>query len=144
MPRLKGYTRKSRRRRDYAQWLIGIGRMGGYLAYENNRVIGWCNVNFRSALPMYARGTAADKNVLSIACFTVEKEYRRCGVATQLLKRIIQDARQDAIEVIEAYPRKKAITEFGRFVGPYEMYQKQGFHDEIVEGIAVVRKYLYR
>lgn len=144
MPRLEGYTRKSRKRRDYAEWLIKTGRMEGYLAYENKQVIGWCNVNLRSALPMYAINTKFDSRVLSIACFTVEKEYRRRGVATELLKRIIKDARQNGIGVIEAYPSKRAITEFGRFVGPYEMYQRLGFQDEVAEGRPVVRKYLHR
>lgn len=144
MPRLKDYARKSRRRRDYAEWLIQTGRMNGYLAYEGDRVIGWCNVNMRSSLPMYAKDTKVDAGVLSIACFTVEKEHRRRGVATALLKRIIEDAEQSGIGLIEAYPRKRAVTEFGRFVGPYEMYRRLGFRDEIAEGRSVVRKYLHR
>lgn len=141
---MKGYSQKSRRRRDYSQWLVDTGRMNGYLAYEDGKVVGWCNVNLRSALPMYATDTKADESVLSIACFTVEREYRRRGIATALLKRVIKDAKHSGVEVIEAYPRKKAVTEFGRFLGPYEMYQQQGFHDEVVGSRTVVRKYLDR
>lgn len=144
MPRLEGYSGTSRKRRDYAEWLIQTGRMNGYLAYEDNKAIGWCNVNARSALPMYAKDANADAGVLSIACFTVEKGYRRRGVATELLKRIIEDAMQSGIAVIEAYPRKRATTEFGRFVGPYEMYKRLGFQDEVTEGRPAVRKYLHR
>src|SRR5512133_1489164 len=52
-PRLKEYGRKSPIRKEYAKWLIEHGRMKGYLAYENGKVIGWCNVNRKSALPKY-------------------------------------------------------------------------------------------
>ena len=143
-PRLNEYSRSSGRRRDYAEWLIETSRLRGYLAYEDGKVVGWCNVNLRGTLPMYALGPRSDKGVLSIACFMVEKEYRRRGIATKLLRRVIQDATKEGVAVIEAYPRKRAVTEFGHFLGPFSMYERQGFREEIVNGRAVMRRYLDR
>jgi GNAT superfamily N-acetyltransferase len=143
-PRLREFTQKTRRRRDYTEWLIETGRMRGYMAYEDGRVVGWCNVNLRNAFPKYKGLSKRGRGILAVACFIVEKEYRRRGVATRLLKRIIADAKKSGIQAIEAYPRKKAVTEFGRFLGPYSMFEAHGFRDEVVDGRNVVRRYLDR
>ena len=141
-PRLKEYKSKSPIRKEYAKWLIESGRMKGYLAYENGKVIGWCNVNMKSAFTKYNDLSEEGENVLSIACFMVEKEYRGTGIAQKILTRIIKDAQAAGIRIIEAYPRKKAQTEYGNFHGPYSMYEKNGFKSEIIKGVDVVRRYL--
>jgi GNAT superfamily N-acetyltransferase len=141
-PRLKEYKSTNTIRKEYAKWLVEHDMMKGYLAYENGKVIGWCNVNMRSALPKYDDNSKDSESVLSIACFMVEKEYRRKGIAQKLLDRIIKDAREQGIRVIEAYPRKKAQTESGSFHGPYSMYEKNGFMSEKIKGMDVVRRYL--
>jgi GNAT superfamily N-acetyltransferase len=141
-PRLKEYASKSPVRKEYAKWLIENGRMQGYLAYEDGKVVGWCNVNLKSALPKYNDFSKESENIISIACFMVQKEYRRKGIAQKLLRRIIKDAREKGIRVIEAYPRVKAQTEYGNFHGPYSMYEKNGFILEKINGVDVVRKYL--
>jgi GNAT superfamily N-acetyltransferase len=141
-PRLKEYTGKSPIRRVYAKWLIDKGIMKGYLAYEAGKVIAWCNVNTKSALPKYEDGLEESLKILSIACFVVQKEYRRKGIAQKLLARIVKDAKKEGIRIIEAYPRKKAQTEYGNFLGPYSLYEKYGFISEDISGVNVVRKYL--
>jgi GNAT superfamily N-acetyltransferase len=141
-PRLKQYDCKSPVRKEYAKWLIDKRMMKGYLAYESGKVIGWCNVNMKSALPKYNDFSEENENVMSIACFTVQKEYRRKGIAQKILNRIIKDAQENGVKVIEAYPRIKAQTEYGNFRGPYSMYEKNGFISEKINGVNVVRKYL--
>jgi GNAT superfamily N-acetyltransferase len=142
-PRLKEYDSKNPIRKEYAKWLIENDMMKGYLAYENGKVIGWCNVNMKSALPKYDDGSEESANVISIACFMVQKEYRRKGIAQKLLNRIIKDAQEEGIRIIEAYPRIKAQTEYGNFHGAYSMYEKNGFKSEHIDGIDVVRRYLW-
>jgi len=142
MPRLEEYHGQNSNRKEYAKWLIENGIMKGYLAYEGGKVIGWCNVNMKSAFPEYNGFSEKSENVISIACFMVQKEYRRKGIAQRLLKRIIKDAQEKGIKIIEAYPRIKAQTEYGNFHGAYSMYEKNGFILEKKEGVAVVRRYL--
>lgn len=142
VPKLKEYQSKSKIRREYAKWLIEHDRMKGYLAYENGKVIGWCNANRKSALPKYDDGSEASVNTLSIACFMIQKEYRRKGISQKLLKRVIRDAQEEGIKIIEAYPRRKAQTEYGNFHGAYSMYEKNGFIPETIKGVEVVRRYL--
>ena len=112
------------------------------MAYESGKVVGWCNVNMKSALPKYNDFSEESENVISIACFIVQKNYRRKGVAQKLLNRIIKDAHEKGIKIIEAYPRIKAQTEYGNFHGAYSMYEKNGFKSEKIKGVDVSRRYL--
>ena len=141
-PKLKKYDSKSPIRKEYAKWLIENGMMKGYLAYESGNVVGWCNVNMKSALPKYNDFSEESENVLSIACFIVQKDYRRKGIAQKLLNKIIKDAQEKGIKIIEAYPRIKAQTEYGNFHGAYSMYEKNGFISEKIKGVDVSRRYL--
>jgi GNAT superfamily N-acetyltransferase len=143
MPRLAEYSSKSRIRRNYAKWLIENGIMKGYLAYEDGKVVGWCNVNKRSVFPKLKGVSEDGEDILSIACFLVEKEYRRKGIAQKLLDRIMMDAKKEGIRVIEAYPRKRARTDYGNYHGVYSMYEKSGFQTGKVKGRDVVRMYLF-
>ena len=96
----------------------------------------------KSVFPKYNDASEESTNVISIACFMVQKEYRGKGIAQKILERIIRDAQAEGIRIIEAYPRIKAQTESGNFHGPYSMYEKNGFKPEKIKGIDVVRKYL--
>ena len=142
LPRLKGYTNKSPIRKEYAKWLIENSMMKGYLAYDNGKVVGWCNVNMKSVFPKYNDASEESTNVISIACFMVQKEYRRKGIAQNLLTRIIKDAKKEGIRIIEAYPRINAKTEYGNFHGPFSLFEKNGFISEKINDVDVVRKYL--
>ena len=142
MPRLKEFRSKSPRRKEYARWLIENGILKGYLAYEDGKAIGWCSVNLKSAFPRFKGISEGSEHVLSIACFIVEKRYRRKGIAQKLLKRVIKDARGKGIRLIEAYPRRKAQTLWGNYHGPHSLYEKNGFQSEKIRGADVVRRYL--
>jgi GNAT superfamily N-acetyltransferase len=141
-PKPPEYADAGKRRIDYARWLIAAGRMRGYLAYEDGRAIAWVNANAKRAFPRLGGEAAADDKILSIVCFIVEKPYRGQGVATLLLKRIIADAADKGYAVIEAYPKRGAKSEYGRWNGPYEMYKKAGFTDFGDGAGKCVRKYL--
>lgn len=141
-PRVKEYANASRRRKDYAKWLMEEGIMRGYLAYEHGKVVGWCNVNDKSAFSKLYYLQTVEENVISIACFIIQKDYRGKGIAQKLLDKIVEDARENNTKIIEAYPRKNSKTEFGRFRGPYSMYEKNGFKFEKVREFDVARLYL--
>jgi GNAT superfamily N-acetyltransferase len=142
IPRFPDYPGKSNARKPYAKWLIANGRMKGYLAFEQEKVVGWCNVNRKTALPRFAGPSQEGERILSIACFLIQKEFRRRGIARGMLDRIIADARQDGVSIIEAYPRRETQSEYSNFHGPFSLYEKAGFTVEEINGVKVVRKYL--
>ena len=141
-PRMKEYENANRKRREYATWLVEKGIMRGYLAFDHGKVVGWCNVNDKSAFSKYNNIQTDEENVISITCFVVQKEHRGKGIAQKILDKIIEDAKLNHKKIIEAYPRRNSRTEFGSFHGPYSMYEKNGFKLEEVRGVKVVRRYL--
>ena len=112
-PKPEEYKNIHSRKRNYAVWLIENGIMQGYLAYEDNKVIGWCNSNSKKTFPRLNTASDVDKEpIKSIVCFIVEKEYRNKGVATALLQQVINDAKEEGYKVVEAYPNKSTQSAF--------------------------------
>jgi GNAT superfamily N-acetyltransferase len=141
-PKPEEYPSITNRRKDYAKWLIETGRMCGYLAYENGKVVGWVNSNDKTKYPRLSDIVKNEEKVLSIVCFLIEKEHRGKGIARKLLSSIIKDAKGRGYSIIEAYPKKKAKSEYGSWNGPYEMYKKSEFIDYEIGKTKVVRRYL--
>jgi ribosomal protein S18 acetylase RimI-like enzyme len=125
------------KRRVYAVKYVKENILQGYLAYYNDKVVGWCNANTKSDCLNCAAWrrnmgliptdeSTPDIKVKSIFCFTIAPEMKRKGIATQLLERVCQDAVQDGFDYIEAYPNKEFVNDID-FTGPIEMYRKSGF-----------------
>ena len=125
---------------------IKNGRMQGYLAYIDRKVVGWCNsndkrsynnVNFNFSKEVPDNGEI----IKSIVCFSVSPDYRGCGVATALLEYVCKDSKADGYDLVEAYPF--AHNENHAYHGPLSMYKKVGFElCSQLEGCIVCRKIL--
>jgi GNAT superfamily N-acetyltransferase len=125
------------KRRDYAIQYVKNNNIQGYLAYCDNRVVGWCNANTKAdCLKCYCwrrfMGTIPEEsnkdiNVKSIFCFAIAPEMKRKGITKMFLERVCQDAAQDGFDFVEAYPNKEFINEAKDFMGPIELYTKNGF-----------------
>ncbi len=132
--------------RRHAIDFIESGRMRGYLAYRDGRVVGWCNANDKAAYDSvhfcFSRDVPDDGGrIKSVACFVIDPNHRRCGVATALLEAVLADAARDGYDVVEAYPF--AQNEFHAYHGPVALYEKLGFvRCGTVECCAVYRKLL--
>ncbi len=131
--------------RDYAGWLIESGKMQGYLAYsEEVEVIGWCNANDKASYQVLItdQDSSEATRIKSVVCFIIDKAYRRQGIASLLLQRVIADAKQDHYDIIEAYPSLRARTDSGNYRGPLPLYLRHGFTEEKHGRRTVVRLYL--
>ena len=142
----------AQKRRELAKEYIKNGMIKGYLAYDKNRVVGWCNSNRKNDCQnciswlrnMQEVKITEPSNTLikSVFCFTIAKNYRKQGIATQLLKRVSNDSLIEGYTSIEAYP-KKVLKKIDAFEGPLEMYLKEGFSiEEELKDYFVVRKNL--
>ncbi len=119
----------------------------GYLAYENEQMIGWISSNKKQK---YVRlfsdvdvSTSEDEHIKSIACFVVSPHYRHKGIATALLTHAIEEARKEGYQYIEAYPDTGHQDCYMNYHGYKLMFEKQGFdvHKEF-ETCAIMRKQL--
>ena len=142
------------KRRCYAIKYVKDSSIQGYLAYCNDKVVGWCNANtksdclqccswrlFMGFVPI--EESSSGIKVKSIFCFTVAPEMRRKGIAERLLERVCHDAAEDGFDFVEAYPNKEFIDEAEDFKGPVELYRKSGFTSYLeTEQKLVMRKQL--
>lgn len=126
------------KRRAAALRYIKENNIQGYLAYRNEKIVGWCNANtksdclkccswrtFMGAIP--TEEPASEQKIKSVFCFVVAPEMKRKGIATQLLKRICEEAARDGFDFVEAYPNKETKDETINFSGAVELYKKCGF-----------------
>ena len=131
------------RRADVAKRLRG-GTTFGYLAYVEGRVVGWVNASLRSDYGLY-RNVDPDgpkaTSVIGVSCFVIAPPFRRHGIASALLDRVIADASARGAAWIEAYPdNKPEESDAGHFRGPRSMYDTRGFEPiEVRERDTVVR-----
>lgn len=144
--------------RDSAVHMVKNGEIQGYLAYEDDLAVGWCNANDRlnycrvgefdlSAVPpdepcdnCQCRG-----QVKSVVCFEIAPEYRGKGIATLLLETVCRDALSEGYMYVEAYPATDEGLQGLAFTGPKRLYEKAGFKVTAQKGgILVMRKQLDR
>ncbi len=122
-------------RRNAVSDYIKENYIQGYLAFYNDKIIGWCNANEKSNCfnSLYGKMYMGDikkenEKVKSIFCFVVSPEFRRKGVAKLILEYIINDAKNDGFEFIESYPNKEFESEAFDYMGPLKLYENLGFN----------------
>jgi GNAT superfamily N-acetyltransferase len=111
----------------------------GYLAYLDGLPVGWVGVGVRTETPrlMNSRTIPAvdDLPVWSIGCFRIRPGYRRRGIATALLRGVVEAARNAGAPGIEAYPIDPAgrrVDAGFAYVGIASMFDAAGFRRVLV------------
>ena len=125
--------------------LINENKLTGYLVFDNDKPIGWCNandrLNYQRLLKDYDYIDNPDDKVCSIVCFLIHPDYRRQGIAQQILDKIIMDYSNKDYDYFEAYPKKEESSCEGNFKGPLELYKKYDFKiNKEYDDYYVVRK----
>lgn len=126
------------KRREIAIEYVKGNNIQGYLAFCDNKVIGWCNANTKSdcfeciSWHMFMQSVDKDESspgikVKSVFCFAIATEMRGKGIAELLLCRVCEDAKNDGFDYVEAYPNKEFINTEEDFMGPVKLYEKLGF-----------------
>lgn len=130
--------------RNLAIKLINDNKLKGFLAYDNDKSIAWCNVNekilysFNKTIKKIE--TDLDNEIISIVCFLVSHKYRRQGVSSKLLNHIINFYKNTNKNYIEAYPFKNTTKDSENCHGPLSLYLKNNFYiDKEHENYTVVK-----
>lgn len=104
--------------------------MTGFLAYDQNQVIGWLNANdldtyhrIKKELQPYVEG---QKVALSI-CFIVDPLYRKQGVARRLLDHAIQYYQDLGYDGMLALPSTDQESKEKHYHGSLHMYVEKGY-----------------
>jgi GNAT superfamily N-acetyltransferase len=121
------------------------GTAFGYLAYVAGRPAGWVNASIRSDYGLYRSVDPEGpepRSVIGVSCFVIAPPFRRHGVASALLDRVIADASGRGASWIEGYPRSKPSSgDAAHFRGARSMYETRGFQEiEAREHYTVMRR----
>ena len=121
------------------------GTTVGYLAYVGGRPAGWVNASLRADYGLYRQvdpDGPEPASVIGVSCFVVAPPFRRHGIASALLDRVIADAAARGAAWIEGYPHNTPEAgDPGHFRGPRSMYDARGFAPiEVRERDTVVRR----
>ncbi|MEA4938461.1 MAG: GNAT family N-acetyltransferase [Christensenella sp.] len=115
---------------------IKTGNMRGYLAFDGETCVGWCNandiVNFPRIYPdvePFCRG----KHVGCTICFLIHPLHRGKGLAREMLARAIADFRAAGFDAMLALPVETADAGQRRYRGTLHMYQQAGYRECKVE-----------
>ena len=132
--------------RRYAAEMLNQSRIRGYLAYDGETSVGWCNAadmdSYAGFVPAFARKNACGKTV-SIVCFEIAPEYRGMGIASAFIQRVCDDAKAAGYAAVEGYARLSDRRNDFDYQGPVRLYRKAGFTEAAREnGQVIMRKVL--
>ena len=132
--------------RKYAVEMLNNNKIHGYLAYDGNLSVGWCNAadieSYSGFVPDFARNNTCGKTV-SIVCFEIAPEYRGKGIASAFIDRVCNDAKSKGYIAVEGYAKLSDKRDDFDYQGPVRLYQKAGFAEVAREnGQVVMRKVL--
>jgi len=120
--------------RRYAVKQLTEEKIHGYLAFDADIPVGWCNagnidtymINSFDFIPDNARQNARGKT-MSVVCFAIAPGYRGKGIATALLERVVTDARAEGYAAVEGYAEILKEPVYYDFHGPVRLYENAGF-----------------
>ena len=132
--------------RKYAVNMLNDNKIHGYLAFDGELSIGWCNAadmeSYVGFVPHFAKENACGKTI-SIVCFEIAPEYRGMGIAYEFIKRICSDAKSIGCVAVEGYAKLSNKRNDYDFQGPVHLYEKAGFIEVAREnGQVIMRKML--
>ena len=124
--------------------VVDAGRPAGILALYEGQAIAWCAFAPREDFVKLSRSRVHkpidDKKVWAIPCMFIHKNFRRYGVSVDLLKRVVDYAREKGIKIIEAYPTiptTEKLPDSFAWTGLYKSFERAGFN--IVDRTSVNR-----
>ena len=118
-------------RRQKAMELINSGTMEGYLIYDGENVVGWCNTGEKSTYCSVADAehetVDIDKHkVKVIYCIEIAPDYRGRGLAHLVIDTVCRDAKAEGYEYVESYPFLDEKFQY-QYHGPIHLYDKHLF-----------------
>lgn len=102
---------------------INAGRMQGYLAYDDDKVVGWCAAGESKLF----NHPDAEEKLARVVCFVVDEEFRGQGIADQLLEFAVKDLSVKGFSEIEARPAAPGDTSKENYRGPWSLLERHGF-----------------
>jgi len=114
--------------RQNACEMVEAGKMDGYLAFHEGKVVGWCAAGQSK---LFAALPDAEDTLARIICFNIDPDFRQQGLAGKILDLVIEDLISRGFAAIEAAPQT-GETSNRSFQGTVSMFEKRGF-DKVLD-----------
>ena len=108
----------------------------GIIAYDRDKPIGWIAVQPREKYFRLSNSKILqpvdNKQVWSIVCFFIHKDYRKRGVSVELIKNACDFAASKGGTIVEAYPtetKTKNSAPVFIYTGTFAAFKKAGFEE---------------
>lgn len=119
------------------------GVSDGYLLYQGDVVVAWCQCHPRDEFPKLAEqfSLLPQNGVWAITCFLVKKDMRHSGVMVAMLDFVLEAVKHEGATAVEAYPRRlMSFDELYAWNGVEQTFVNKGFtYVKAVEGRCVYR-----
>jgi GNAT superfamily N-acetyltransferase len=110
----------------------------GVIAWLDDEPVGWSAVEPYTAYPSLARSPITRRvdgdpvaELWAVTCFVVRLDYRRRGVARELLRGAVEHARSGGARVVEGYPVdpgvRPSLTAAERYHGTVSLFESGRF-----------------
>ena len=115
--------------------VVDAGRPPGLIGYRGRVPVGWVSIGPREDYAKLANSPVMrpvdEKPVWSIVCFVVPSEYRKQGVAAELLEGAVAYAKKKGATLVEGYPVDKPgrMKDVDAWFGVKSMYDRAGFEE---------------
>lgn len=115
--------------------LADRGEQVGLIGYRDGVPVGWVSFGPREDFARLANSKVMaavdDQRVWSIICFVVPSEYRKQGVAKQLLDAAVAFCKRKKVKLVEAYPVDKEgrTADSNLWFGTKSMFDDAGFEE---------------
>ena len=115
--------------------IVDSGDVPGIIGFHGDTAIGWCAIAPRSHYPALSRSRILkpvdDLPCWSVACFFIEKSFRKQGVSTALLRAAVRFAQSRGAARVEGYPvepkSEKPIPPAFAWTGIPQTFARVGF-----------------
>jgi GNAT superfamily N-acetyltransferase len=118
--------------------LVWSGQPTGLLGFYETIPVAWCafapREDFLKLRKSRVHKPIDDKQVWSVPCTFIAKNFRRQGISVALLQGLAKYAKKQGIKIIEAYPAiptQEKLPDAFAWIGLYKSFERAGF--EIVD-----------
>jgi GNAT superfamily N-acetyltransferase len=131
--------------------IVWKNKPAGILAIRGGQAVAWCafapREDFIKLENSRVHKRIDNKNVWSIPCFFIQKNFRKQGLSVEILKGLIKYAKENGIQIIEAYPAiptQEKLPDAFAWIGLYKSFERAGFQivDQTSRNRPMVRYYL--
>lgn len=119
-------------RRWVAKHLIDAGELTGYLLYDGERPVGWCNAGDKAGYPPVCQNpelfTTQPRpgQIRIVYCIDIAEGWQGKGLASLMMRRFLADAQAQGYRFAEGYPFVNQAYAW-QYPGPVRLYEKFGF-----------------